>query len=56
MAAKYILAVLSVAFLVAGALRLARNGGKPHPQSRAWLTIAGIFAVVSAWLFYVSNR
>ena len=52
MTAKYIFAGLAVVFLVAGALRLARNGGKPHPQSRAWLTIGGIFGVVSAWLFY----
>jgi hypothetical protein len=51
MTAKYIFAGLALAFLVASALRLARDGGKPHPQSRAWLTIAGIFAVVSAWLF-----
>jgi uncharacterized membrane protein HdeD (DUF308 family) len=52
MAAKYILAGLAVVFLVAGALRLARDGGKRHPQSQTWLMIAGIFALVSAWLFY----
>jgi uncharacterized membrane protein HdeD (DUF308 family) len=51
-AAKYILAVLAVAFLAAGVRRLARNGGKRHPQGQTWLLIAGIFAVVSAWLFY----
>ena len=51
MTAKYIFAGLAVAFLVAGAMRLARDGGKRHPQSQAWLTIAGIFALVSAWLF-----
>jgi uncharacterized membrane protein HdeD (DUF308 family) len=51
MAAKYILALLSVAFLLAGALRLARDAGKLHPQSRTWLMIGTIFAVVSTWLF-----
>ena len=51
MAAKYILALLSVAFLAAAALRLARDAGKLHPQSRTWLLIAVIFAVVSTWLF-----
>ena len=51
MAAKYILAVLAVGFFVAGLTRLMRDGGKPHPQSRTWLVIAGIFAVVSAWLW-----
>jgi uncharacterized membrane protein HdeD (DUF308 family) len=51
MAAKYILALLSAAFLVAGALRLARDSGQLHPQSRTWLLIGVIFAVVSSWLF-----
>jgi hypothetical protein len=50
MAAKYILALLSAAFLAASATRLARDG-KLHPQSRTWLLIAIIFAVVSTWLF-----
>jgi uncharacterized membrane protein HdeD (DUF308 family) len=48
-AAKYILAVLAVGFLVAGLTRLMR--GTQHPQSRTWLLIAGIFAVVSTWLW-----
>ena len=51
MAAKYILAFLSAAFLVAGARRLSRDAGKLHPQSRTWLLIGAIFALVSAWLF-----
>ena len=51
MNAKYIFAGLAVAFLVAGALRLARDGGKRHPQSQAWLTMAAIFAGLSVWLF-----
>jgi hypothetical protein len=51
MAAKYILALLSVAFLAAGARRLSRDAGKLHPQSRTWLLVGTIFAVVSTWLF-----
>jgi hypothetical protein len=51
MAAKYILAVLACAFLIAGFVRLGRDGGRAHPQSRTWLLIGVIFGVVSAWLF-----
>jgi hypothetical protein len=51
-AAKYILAALACAFLIAAALRLTRGGGIGHPQTRTWLTVGVIFAAVSAWLFY----
>jgi uncharacterized membrane protein HdeD (DUF308 family) len=51
-AAKYILAVLACAFLIAGGLRLGSDGGRQHPQSRTWLLIGGIFGIVSAWLFF----
>jgi hypothetical protein len=47
MAAKYILAALSVLFLI---LTFARRAHAP--QARTWLLIAVIFAIVSAWLFY----
>jgi len=50
MAAKYILAALSVAFLVTGLLRRVHTGG-PHPQSRTWLLVGAIFGAVSLWLF-----
>jgi len=50
-AAKYILAAAACAFLLAAAVRLARDGGRPHPQSRTWLIVAVIFAIVSGWLF-----
>ena len=46
MLAKYILAVLAVAFLAAGTWRGRRSG-----QGRTWLTIAVIFGAVSVWLF-----
>lgn len=51
MAAKYILAVVGVVFLVMGLLRAARLGAS-HPQPRTWLLVGAIFVVVSAWLFY----
>jgi hypothetical protein len=51
MAAKYVLAFLSIAFLAAGALRLTRDAGKLHPRSRTWLIVGAIFALVSTWLF-----
>jgi hypothetical protein len=51
-AAKYILAVLAVAFLAAAARRAARDGGISHPQTKTWLLIGVIFAAVSAWLFF----
>ena len=51
MAAKYILAVLAVAFLAAAVMRLSRGGGITHPQTKSWLLIGVIFATVSAWLF-----
>ena len=49
MAAKYILAALAVVFLVLALTR--RANPVSHPQTRAWLIIGVIFAVVSAWLF-----
>jgi DMSO reductase anchor subunit len=46
MLAKYILAVLGAAFLIAGAVR-----GPRSPQGRTWLLIAAIFGAVSVYLF-----
>ena len=46
MPAKYILAALAVAFLIAAAIR-----GPRSPQGRIWLRVAAIFAAVSVWLF-----
>ena len=51
MAAKYILAVGGVAFLVMGVLRATRLGAS-HPQARTWMLIGAIFGLVSAWLLY----
>jgi DMSO reductase anchor subunit len=46
MLAKYILLVLSIAFLIAAVAR-----GPRTPQGRTWLFIAVIFGIVSTWLF-----
>jgi DMSO reductase anchor subunit len=46
MTAKYILAVLALAFLIAALTR-----GPRSPQGRTWLLIACIFGIVSSWLF-----
>ncbi|HXT30763.1 MAG TPA: hypothetical protein VN716_15820 [Vicinamibacterales bacterium] len=46
MLAKYILAVLAAAFLIAGAVR-----GPRTPQGRIWLLVAAVFGGVSGWLF-----
>ncbi|MDP6582348.1 MAG: hypothetical protein QF681_16970 [Vicinamibacterales bacterium] len=51
MLTRYILAVLSVVFLVAAWIRITRDG-PAHPQTRTWLLIGAIFGIVSGWLFY----
>ncbi len=52
MAAKYILAVLALVFLIAATLRLVRDGGKVGPAAKTWLLTGGIFVIVAAWLWY----
>lgn len=52
MAAKYILAALSVVFLVLAIARMTRGGGASHPQVRIWMIVGVIFGLVSALLFY----
>ena len=49
MPAKYILAALGAAFLIAGTL--GRLSARPRPQARTWLLVGGIFVAVAAWLF-----
>ena len=46
MFAKYILAAVGTAFLIAGVVR-----GPGSLQGRIWLLIAAIFGAVSLWLF-----
>jgi hypothetical protein len=52
-AAKYILAALSVIFLALAVTRLVRlsAGTVMHPQAKAWLLVGIIFGAVSVWLF-----
>jgi hypothetical protein len=50
MAAKYILAALAAAFLLAAGLRCARGGSVRDAAVRTWLLIAFIFTAVAAWL------
>jgi DMSO reductase anchor subunit len=53
MAAKYILAALSVLFLALAAIRMGSRAphGGVHPQVKAWLIIGAIFGVVAVYLF-----
>jgi hypothetical protein len=52
MLTKYILAGVALVFFVFAAVRASGGRGWVHPQVRAWLLLAAIFSVVSAWLFY----
>jgi hypothetical protein len=51
-AAKYILATLSVVFLVLGGVGTLVARGRPRPKHRTWLLVGAVFAAVSAWLFF----
>ncbi len=44
---------ISLAFLIASAFRLARNGGRWEVSIRIWLMMAAIFALVAAWLRFL---
>ena len=50
-AAKTILALLSLLFLGATMLRLSKDGFRITPASRTWLIVGAIFATVSTWLW-----
>ena len=49
MATPYILGGLGLVFLVAAAVRLAKDGGKIAVATRTWLLIGVIFTAVAAW-------
>jgi hypothetical protein len=51
MPAKYILAVLSVVFLILAARGLGAGRAARHPQTRTHLIVGAIFALVALWLF-----
>ncbi|MFM9926156.1 hypothetical protein VLK31_24430 [Variovorax sp. H27-G14] len=50
MVAKYILAALAVAFLMAAAFRQTKGRTLRDPATRTWLLIALVFTTVAAWL------
>mgnify|MGYP001099640915 CR=1 FL=1 len=50
MQARFVLAALAAAFLIAAAVRWSRNARRTDPATRTWLLIAFIFIAVSAWL------
>jgi hypothetical protein len=56
MAAKYVLMLLAAVFLTAALWRLAHDGFKLVPASRAWLIVALMFGAVSAWLWWSAAR
>ncbi|MGW8392298.1 hypothetical protein [Pseudoduganella sp. HUAS MS19] len=51
MHARTILAVLSLLFLAAAALRCFRDGGHVAAASKTWFLVGAIFALVSGWLW-----
>ena len=49
MAAKYILAILGVVFLLAATVRLAKDQWRMGPAAKTWLIVGVIFVAVSLW-------
>ena len=47
---RLIFAVLGGGFLLAAAIRLARDGWRVQPASKTWLIIGTIFVAVSCWI------
>ena len=54
MSAPLVIATLAVLFVVMGIARAARDGSLSHPQTRIWLMVGVIFAVMAAYSFYSS--
>lgn len=50
MQARLVLAAFAAVFLIAAAMRWARNARRVDPATRTWLLIAFIFTAVAAWL------
>jgi|GraSoiStandDraft_13_1057314.scaffolds.fasta_scaffold1398164_2 hypothetical protein len=51
MIAKYILATLSVVFLLLAGVNWIRDGRRITPQTKAWLLVGTIFAVVAVLIW-----
>jgi hypothetical protein len=54
LSARGILTVLSVVFLALALTRTTRRGTTRDGAARTWLLIGVIFALVSAWLWFVA--
>jgi hypothetical protein len=50
--ARVVFLFLTVLFVTLGVVRGARDDSWSHPQTRTWLLLGLIFAVVSVYLFY----
>lgn len=50
MRAAAVLALFSVVFACAAVWRVRRDHGRIRVASKTWLVVAGMFALVSAWL------
>jgi hypothetical protein len=55
MAARYILGILAIVFLLLGLVRAAREG-RIGPAARTWLVIGLMFGAVSLWLRLTGAR
>ena len=55
MAARWIFAVLALAFLAAALVRALRRG-RGDPAARTWAWIALVFGAVAAWLAMTFGR
>lgn len=53
--AGWILAAVGMAFLLLGLTEVTRKGWSSSPRGRTWLTMAAIFLVVAAYLFWSSQ-
>jgi hypothetical protein len=53
---RYVLAPLAGVFLLLGAWRVLREGGRLDPAARTWLLIGAIFGTVSLWLWLSRSR
>lgn len=53
MDARILLPILAAVFLTLAGYQLLKNGGRINPRARSWLITGGLFAAVSAWLWWM---
>jgi hypothetical protein len=56
MAARIIIGVLALVFLILAVSRIVRDGGRWGPAARTWLLIGLIFAAVTLWQWLAARR